>query len=152
VNRPATEADLDAFEEKTFEVTETREEVVMDKTARVIEEVIISKDVDVHTETVRDTVRQTKVDVDQIAEFDTYDDTFRNHYNTTYADSGYRYEQFEPAYRYGHSLAADERFYGRDWAEIEPEARRHWEETNQGTWEDFKDAVRRGWYEITGQM
>jgi stress response protein YsnF len=41
-------------------------EAVVDKHARVVEEVAIRKDVEEQTETVRDTVRKTDVEVEQI--------------------------------------------------------------------------------------
>jgi hypothetical protein len=39
---------------------------VVGKTARVVEEVEIGKDSSVHDETIRDTVRKTEVDVEQL--------------------------------------------------------------------------------------
>ena len=65
VNRPVTDADLNAFREGEFELRERSEEAVVDKTARVVEEVAINKEVGERTETVRDTVRRTDVDVDE---------------------------------------------------------------------------------------
>jgi stress response protein YsnF len=66
VDRPVSEADLNAIQEGTFEVRETDEQAVVDKTARVVEEVVIDKDVQERTQTINDTVRRTDVDVDQI--------------------------------------------------------------------------------------
>lgn len=66
VNRAVTDADLQAFREGTFEVTERAEEAVVNKQARVVEEVAINKEVGEHTETVRDTVRRTDVDVEEV--------------------------------------------------------------------------------------
>ncbi len=63
VDRPA---DAAAFKEGTIEVKETDEEAVVQKQARVVEEIEVGKDVDVHTETVKDTVRRTEVDVDKL--------------------------------------------------------------------------------------
>jgi uncharacterized protein (TIGR02271 family) len=65
VNRALTDADLSAFREGEFELTERSEEAVVGKTARVVEEVAINKEVGERTETVRDTVRSTDVDVEQ---------------------------------------------------------------------------------------
>lgn len=65
VDRPATEADLAGGEEKTLEMRETSEEPVVEKNARVVEEVQLRKDVEERTENVRDTVRRTEVDVDE---------------------------------------------------------------------------------------
>ncbi len=65
--RPATYTDVpaDAFRERSIEVTETAEEAVVGKQARVVEEVVVRKDVDTRTETVSDTVRHTEVDIDR---------------------------------------------------------------------------------------
>ena len=67
VDRPATEADFAAFNEGTFEVHNTAEEAVVSKTARVVGEVEIGTQVTEREEIVRDTVRKTEVDVEQIA-------------------------------------------------------------------------------------
>ncbi|HLM58282.1 MAG TPA: YsnF/AvaK domain-containing protein, partial [Pyrinomonadaceae bacterium] len=66
VNRAVTDGDLQAFREGTFEVTERAEEAVVNKQARVVEEVAINKEVGERTETVRDTVRKTDVDVEEV--------------------------------------------------------------------------------------
>jgi uncharacterized protein (TIGR02271 family) len=66
VDRPATEADLNRVREGTFEVTERAEQPVVNKEARVIEEVAIGKEVGERTETISDTVRKTEVDVQQV--------------------------------------------------------------------------------------
>lgn len=57
----------DALQEREIEVTERREEPVVEKTARTVEEVVIHKEATERVETVRDTVRETKVDVDREA-------------------------------------------------------------------------------------
>ncbi len=157
VNREATPADLNAFEEGEIELTERREEPVINKQARVVEEVVVSKDVDYRDETVRDTVRRTDVEVegtestDRRAEYDpfeTYDADYRRHYQSRFANRGYTYEQFQPAYRYGYNLATSPYYGAQSWDVVEPEARARWEEHNQGTWEQFKDAVREGWNRV----
>ena len=66
VDRPATEADLAAFQEGSIEVRETAEEPVVSKTARVVGEVEVGKTVTEREETVRDTVRRTQVEVEPI--------------------------------------------------------------------------------------
>ncbi|SEP51304.1 protein of unknown function [Rhodospirillales bacterium URHD0017] len=57
-----TEKDLSPRE---FDVIERHEEPVVGKTVRATEEVVVSRDVKERTETVRDTVRETKVEVDK---------------------------------------------------------------------------------------
>lgn len=53
------------LQDREFEVVETHEEPVVAKAARTVEEVVIHKEAAERVETVRDTVRETKVDVDQ---------------------------------------------------------------------------------------
>ena len=66
VNREVTNADLTSFKEGDIELTERAEVAVVDKQARVVEEVVVGKNVTEHQETVRDTVRRTDVDVEKI--------------------------------------------------------------------------------------
>jgi len=66
VDRPASEADFTTFKEGEMEVTEHAEVPVVNKEARVVEEVNLGKDVDTRNETVRDTVRKTEVDVENL--------------------------------------------------------------------------------------
>jgi uncharacterized protein (TIGR02271 family) len=158
VNRPATAEDLKNFREGTVEMTEMHEEAVIGKEARVVEEVNIHKHAGEHTERVRDTVRRTEVDVEKIpggksgADFSRYDQDFRTHFDTNYAQRGGQYSNYQPAYRYGYTLANDNRYQGRQWREIEPEVRRDWESQNKGSrWEDFKDSVQYSWERARGR-
>lgn len=66
VNRPATDADLNAFREGEITVTEHAEVPVVSKTANVVEEISVGKEVNERVETIRDTVRSTEVDVENI--------------------------------------------------------------------------------------
>jgi uncharacterized protein (TIGR02271 family) len=67
VNRPATEADFQAFKEGEIEVTESAERAVVGKEAHVVEEVSLGKQVTEREEVIHETVRNTEVDVEQIA-------------------------------------------------------------------------------------
>ncbi len=151
VDRPLTDADAaGAFRERTIEMTETDEEAVAAKRARVTEEVVISKDVDERVETVSDTVRRTNVEVENTGGAFGGDEDYRTHFNSTYANRGYTYEQFAPAYGFGSELRRSGRYTG-DWNAHEADFRRDWEGRYgaQGKWEDFKDAVRHGWDRMT---
>jgi len=161
VNRPVNAADDALFQERSFEVRETGEEAIVAKEARVAEEVVIRKDVDTRQETVRDTVRRTDVDVEQLAgtgvrssttfgDYNSYANDFRSDFSSRYA--GRDFTQYEPAYRYGHTLATDQRYQGQDWNAIEPHARRDWEARGQGGgWDQFKDNVRDAWEHVSGR-
>jgi len=64
VNRPVSDMPGDAFQERTVDVTTNREEPVIAKEARIKEEIRVRKEADQRTETVRDSVRHTEVEVE----------------------------------------------------------------------------------------
>jgi hypothetical protein len=70
---------------------------------------------------------------------------FKDHYDRHYADSGYGYNQYRPAYQYGYELALDTRYRTMEWSTLELQARRGWDEATLGLWDRYKDAVRFGW-------
>lgn len=64
-DRPATESDMAAFREGSMEIRERAEIPVVEKQARVVEEVQVGKQVQERTETIRDKVRKTDVRVEE---------------------------------------------------------------------------------------
>jgi uncharacterized protein (TIGR02271 family) len=151
VDKPASEADISALKDTAFELRETAEEPVVEKTARVVEEVVVGKEAAERTETIDDKVRRTDVEVEQLSgqprQFT--DDDFRSHWNSTYAQSGETYEDYAPAYQYGTSIGANERYKGRAWSDIESDVRTDWESKHPtSTWQRFKDAIRHGWEKV----
>ena len=67
VDRPVTSRDLALQGEQTIELTETAEEAVISKNAYVIEEVHVGKETTERTETIRDMVRHTEVEVEEVS-------------------------------------------------------------------------------------
>ncbi len=65
VDRAATDADYAAIKEGDFTVTTKAEVPVVSKEARVVEEVVVGKNVTEHQETVNDSVKRTDVDVEE---------------------------------------------------------------------------------------
>lgn len=156
VNRAARPEDLDNFQEGTLEFSEMEEEAVVDKQARVVEEVVVSKHERERQQKVRDNVRRTDVEVERIDgddevhdDFATYRQGFRTHYNTNYANTGLGYEAYEPAYQYGYTLRNRPDMRSRSWDDVEVQARKTWERDNRGAWERFKDAIRHGWESVS---
>ena len=151
VNRAVQPGDRTSFEEGTFEVSEMDEEVVVDKQARVVEEVVVGKEIEERQERVHDTVRRTNVDVQRTDGGNTthrdfaYSTGFPSHYNTNFASTGMGYEAYEPAYQYGYTMRNNSKMQGQRWADVEAQARTDWERNHKGTWENFKDAIRHGW-------
>jgi len=85
VDRTASRDELSNFEERDIELTERAEVPVVNKEARVVEEIRVSKDVDEREETIRDTVRKTEVDIENLSGNDSTDTTR----NTTNRDTDY---------------------------------------------------------------
>jgi len=161
VDRPADPADLNAFQEGTIEVTEKHQEPVVSKTARVVEEVVVGKEAQERTETVRETARRKDVEVEgaqgmqgtqgRTQSFADYQTRFRNNFNTNYANSGATWETYSPAYQYGYDLANDQRYQEWDWNRMESDARARWEAKNPNTWDRFKQAVHDAFDEVRGR-
>jgi len=161
VDKPATQADLAAFKEGTVELRETDEEAVVSKTARVVEEVVIGKEVSQRTEDIHDTLRKTEVDVEKLGAGATgktnagtlgSDDEYRRHWQSTYGASGGRYEDYDAAYRYGTTMAGSDRYRNNQWDDVEPQLRSDWESRHPGSaWDKVKDAVRYGAEKVSGR-
>ncbi len=66
VNRPVTDADIHNIGKGEIKIPVVKEVPVVAKEARVVEEIVIDKDVSERTETVRDKVRRTDVDVEAL--------------------------------------------------------------------------------------
>jgi len=168
VNRPVTNADMAALQEGAIEVTTTAEQPVVSKQARVVEEVGLNKTAEEHTETIRDKVRQSEVEVQQISGqtatragnlgFEDYNSDFQNHFQTNFGqsrggNSQMNYQQYAPIYRYGYELAGDQRYSGRDWSQIESQVQKDWQTKNPQTpWERVKGSVRYGWDKAHGTV
>jgi len=158
VDRAANPADLNTFQEGTIEVTERHEEPVVSKTARVVEEVVVGKEAQDRTETVRETVRRKDVEVEgaqgtagMTGGYADYETRFRNNFNTNYASSGSTWESYSPAYRYGYDLASDQRYQDWSWDRMESDARTRWESTNPNSWDRFKQSIHDAFDEVRGR-
>jgi hypothetical protein len=81
----------------------------------------------------------------ELAEITRYEPDFRQNYETNFANTGYGYDQYRPAYHYGFELAKDPRYNAMDWNTLEMQAHRNWNEGTMGPWERYKDAVHYGW-------
>jgi stress response protein YsnF len=78
VDRKATDKDLETFKEGETEFRETKEVPVVNKEARVVEEVNINKEISEDEKTIRETERKTKVDTENIDSNDRRDRDNRN--------------------------------------------------------------------------
>lgn len=78
VNRPVDETDINAFKEEELELTEHAEVPVVNKEARVVEEVSLNKEVEEREETIKDTLRNTEVEAERIPGRENETDGFTN--------------------------------------------------------------------------
>jgi len=153
VDRPVSDADRDAFKETSVEIPEMREEPVVSKEARVKEEVLVGKEFNERNETISDTARRTRVDVDRsggqehpmaATGLNAEDEDFRRHYQNLYGGRG-DFEAYRSAYHYADEDSEARRYQGRDWSEVEEDLHRSWDRSHGGTWNEFKEAIRYGW-------
>lgn len=168
VNREATNEQITGDEE--IEVTVMREEVTPEKRTVVYEEIEVEKRVFQGSESVSGDVRRevdhvsSEGDVDVAGQdtsrgmgraWDEMSDSYRSRWQQQYGSTGGRWEDAEPGYRYGHEVASDPRYRNREWSEIEPEARRDYNDwsrkqgyvSDKNTWEQIKDFAQTSWKE-----
>jgi uncharacterized protein (TIGR02271 family) len=160
VDQPISTGDTTAFKEQTIEMRETAEEPVVEKSARVVEEVVVGKQVSQREQQISDTVRHTEVEVEQLGAGSTSastmsdEDYYRRHWTSNFGSSGGKYEDYAPAYSYGSQMRSSDRYRGREWSDVESDLRSDWDKRYPGgaagsTWERMKAAVRHGWDRIT---
>jgi len=79
--------------------------------------------------------------------------TYRQRWQERYGSSGGRWEDHEPAYRYGHEMRGESRFQGRRWEDAESDlrtdyadwSRRQGYQHDEGAWDRMKNSVRDAW-------
>ncbi len=152
-DRPVTGNDEALWRDQTIDVMEISEEPVIEKRARVVEEVRIGKESTERTETVRDNVRHTEVQAEPIGGKTNYTSDFERDFQSRYGATGGEYRTYAPAYEYGSTMAGDPRYKGKDWNAVEPSLRTEYgRRYPQSSWDRMKDAVRYGWDKVTGKL
>ena len=68
---------------------------------------------------------------------------FEQHFEDHYGGSG-SFSDYEPAYRFGTSIAADDAFTDRHWEEIEDDVKERWEDQYTDPWESRSEAIHYG--------
>lgn len=151
VDQPISTADAAAFKEQSIELRETAEEAVVQKSARVVEEVLVGKEVSNREQQIHDTVRRTDVQIENLGADDS---EYRRDWQSNYASLGGSYDDYAPAYQYG--TESRSKYQGRNWDDVENDLRSDWDsrygKSGASTWEKFKAAVRHGWDKITPDM
>jgi len=154
-NRPAS-GGIRAGEEIRVPVHE--EQVQVEKQAVVYEEVEVNKQQVHGTERVSADVRREVPRIEREGDFNVrgWNDAmpeYRQRWQTRYGQQGGRWEDYEPAYRYGYEMSGDPRWQGRSWDQAEPELRQGWSDwgqrsgyqTDANSWDRFRESVRETW-------
>ena len=82
---------------------------------------------------------------------DADDEYFRSHWEKNLSYTGGTYQEFDPAYRYGESMAGNPGYRDKPWDDAEPDLQSTWQSTYpQSSWDKFKAAVKTGWEKVTG--
>ena len=156
-----------AFQEGTIRVPVHAEEAYARKEAVVTGEVVVNKEQTTEREEIADTVRRTEVHVENQGEtvrpagqetvasgagaagWDTVAPRYRNTWQQRYGTSGGRWEDYEPAYRYGYEMRDDPRYQGRSFDEVEGDLEKDWAMRNPTSpWEKAKASVREPWSDV----
>ncbi|CUS32887.1 hypothetical protein [Candidatus Nitrospira nitrificans] len=74
-----------------------------------------------------------------------HESLFKAHYQSHYATSGYDFNHYRLAYKYGFDLTLDPDNQKMDWKSIESQARQNWNEGIMGQWSQYHQAVFYGW-------
>jgi hypothetical protein len=141
----------DLFQARSFEMVEVDEIAKVSKTARVVEEVYLGKEVVDKIETIKETLRRQDVEIEEIPaarSFQDYDTDFRGFYDKHLTNSGVSYDGLKPAFNFGYSLATREPFRSSPWSAVEADSRRIWEDKNPGTWDQNAAVIKYAWERV----
>jgi len=97
--------------------------------------------------------RDTGRTPDAGGDWERYSPEYRRQWEGRHGSTGGRWEDFEPGYRYGHEMANDPRYRGREWHEVETDlgsgydtwARGMSYDYERSPWNSLKDSVREAW-------
>jgi len=147
---------------RTIEVPVHEERVEVKKQPVVYEEVGVRKQQVTQTERVSGEVRREELRVEGAADVsvrnapgasETWEQAmprYRKRWQTRYGKTASRWEDVEPAYRYGHDLRGRPEYRDRGWDELEPNFRRDWEQRHPNSpWDRAREFIRDAWENAT---
>ena len=158
VDRRPSDRPIDDRED-TISVPVHEERVEVEKRPVVYEEVGVGKREVQATERVSDTVRREEARVEREGDirvggagWDQARTDYQRRWQERYGSTGGRWENAEPAYRYGYEMRDRPEYRGRAWNDVEPDFQRDWKQRNPNTpWERVKDFVRDTWDDARGR-
>lgn len=160
-NRPATNEDLmGAFEEGSFDLREEKEELIVEKEPRVVEEVEIRKTVEHKQQAVDETLRRVDVNIQELnrqaptdMRYEALSPGYRKHFDANFGSRGERFEDFEPAYRFGHAHALRDDWRSHDFQTVSPHLKADYEKrSGKGSWERGRAAIEHAWNDVRSRF
>jgi uncharacterized protein (TIGR02271 family) len=156
VNRRPSDLPIDERED-TISVPVHEERIEVEKRPVVYEEVSVGKRQVQATERVSDTVRreEARIEGDVRVTGGAWDQArtdYQRRWQERYGSTGQRWEDAEPAYRYGYEMRDRPEYRGRGWNDVEPDFQRDWKQRYPDTpWERAKEFVRDTWENVRGR-
>jgi len=142
--RPLQAGD-DAFSEGTIRIQLRGEEAVVAKETVVTGEVVIDKETVTEERTITDTMRRQRVDVDE--HYRQARTVLEREHATRTQANGRAFAEAEPNYRTGFDAGHDERYSGREFADVEADLRR--DHATRGVtadrWAELRHEIEAGW-------
>jgi uncharacterized protein (TIGR02271 family) len=144
-DRPIADSDT------TIEVPVREERVEVQKQPVVYEEVAVGKRAVTETQSVSDTVRREEARINREGDVNVqgWNDampTYRQRWQQRYGNSGGRWEDYEPNYRYGYEMRSRPEYRGRSFSDVEPRMRSDWEQRYPNTpWDRARENIRETW-------
>ncbi len=155
VERRPADAPIDTSKRETIRVPVHEEQVTVDKQPVVYEEVGVGKREVTETQQVSETVRREEARINREGDVDVrgWDEAmprYRQRWQQRYGNTGGRWEDDEPAYRYGYGLRDRPEYRGRAWSDVESDVRQDWERRNPSApWERAREGIRDTWDDTT---
>lgn len=144
----------------TIRIPLAEERVTVEKVPVVTEEINVGKRTVQETQHVSDTLRREEVRVENqgtthgqgTGDWGTNRSRYQSAWQQTYGAQGGRWEDVEPSYRYGHEMASNPRYQGRQWSDVESGLQKDWATRHGETpWERVRETVRHAWETTTGR-
>ncbi len=116
------------------------------------EEVVLGQEEQERTEKIRETKRETELEVERGAAapgggheegvLSPEDEDFQQHFRSYFSEHGEDYQGFREAYRYGSTMS---KHSDKEWPEVEEDLHHDWDKEHPGTWNRFREAIHYGW-------
>jgi uncharacterized protein (TIGR02271 family) len=155
VERRPSDTPIGDSDRTSIDVPVREERVEVEKRPVVYEEVGIGKREVQETRNVDATVRREELRVDRegdarVQGWDEVMPRYRSEWQQRFGSGGGRWEDDEPAYRYGWEMRSQPAYRGRSWSDVEGDVQRDWSTRHPDRpWDRARERVRYAWEDMT---